>query len=234
MKRPYIICHMVSSVDGKVTGDFFKTDKSKIGVAEYYRIHREFKADAFACGRATMEEVLTNGFYPDLTPYADAEIDRTDYIANGAGNDKCYAISFDRYGKLGWQVSHVDNPDPGYGGSHIVQVMCECVPDAYLAYLRDVGVSYIFAGKEEFDIHLALHKLNTLLDIESLLLEGGSTLNSAFYHANLIDELSLVVLPVSGQREDRTLFNTNKIKNFRMKSSTVIKGKSAWVRYERG
>ena len=34
MNRPYIICHMVSSVDGKVTGDFFKTEKSKKGVKE--------------------------------------------------------------------------------------------------------------------------------------------------------------------------------------------------------
>ena len=222
---------MVSSVDGKVTGDFFKTEKSKKGVKEYYRIHSEFKADAFACGRNTMDECFTYGYYPDLAPYADAKIERTDFVAES--DAKRYAISFDRYGKLGWKVPYIENDDPGYGGSHVIQVMCENVSDAYLAYLRDIGVSYIFDGETDMDLHLALHKLNTIFGIESMMLEGGSTINGAFYAENLVDELSLVVLPISGHSGDKTLFNTDNVKRFKMKSSKVING-AAWVRYERG
>ncbi|MBQ8830976.1 MAG: dihydrofolate reductase family protein [Oscillospiraceae bacterium] len=234
MNRPYIICHMVSSVDGKVTGDFLKAEKSKKGIEEYYRIHRDFKADAFACGRVTMEESFTGGFTPDLTPYADAKIERTDFIAEAEANAKRYAVSFDRYGKLGWKAPYIEDVDPGYGGSHIIQVMCECVSDAYLAYLRDIGVSYIFAGENEMDIQLAMHKLNALFGVESILLEGGSTINAAFYEANLVDEISLVVLAVSAHAGDKTLFNTDNVKRFKMRSSRVIKGNAAWVRYERG
>ena len=224
---------MTSSVDGKVTGNFLKREKSKKGIEEYYRIHSQFKADAFACGRVTMEERFTGGFYPDLTSYADAKIERTDFIADAEADAKRYAISFDRYGKLGWKAPYIEDKDPGYGGSHVIQVMCESASDAYLAYLRDIGVSYIFAGEAELDIALALNKLNALFGIESILLEGGSTLNGAFYAANLVDEISLVVIATSSHGDDKTLFNTDRIKRFKMKSSKVLPGKAAWVRYER-
>ena len=166
MNRPYVICHMPISVDGKVTGDFLKAERGKGGIDEFYRINREFKADAFACGRSIMEPSFTDGFQPDLTPYADVKIDRTDYIADTEADAKRYALSFDRYGKVGWKTPYIENDDHGYGGCHVVQVMCECVSDAYLAYLRDIGVSYIFAGENDMDILVALQKINKYFGIE--------------------------------------------------------------------
>lgn len=53
--RPYIICHMAISIDGKVTGDFLSTKECADACEEYYRINREYQADAFACGSVTME-----------------------------------------------------------------------------------------------------------------------------------------------------------------------------------
>jgi hypothetical protein len=46
---------MAMSLDGKVTGDFL--GKSEYGkfIEDYYRIHREYGADGFLCGRVTME-----------------------------------------------------------------------------------------------------------------------------------------------------------------------------------
>ena len=67
--RPYIICHMVTSVDGKVTGNFLFQSEC-IGATEiYYRLNREIKADGFICGRTTMENSFTGGYYPDLSKY---------------------------------------------------------------------------------------------------------------------------------------------------------------------
>ena len=234
MNRPYVICHMPISVDGKVTGDFLKAERSKGGIEEFYHINREFKADAFACGKSIMGPCFTDSFEPDLTPYADVKIDRTDFIAETAADAKRYALSFDRYGKVGWKAPYIEDEDPGYGGSHVVQVMCECVSDAYLAYLRDVGVSYIFAGNDDMDILMALQKLNALFGIESIILSGGAVLNSAFYQANLIDEISLVVLTVSSQNADKKLFDGSSGRKFKMKSSKVLQKGVAWVRYERG
>lgn len=42
------------------------------------------------------------------------------------------------------------------------------------------GVSYIFAGKNDIDIKLALNKLYSIFGIKKLLLEGGSVINGAF------------------------------------------------------
>ena len=55
MGRPYIICHMVTSLDGKVTGDFLEKNVYSGLIDDYYRIHREYGADDFLCGRVTME-----------------------------------------------------------------------------------------------------------------------------------------------------------------------------------
>ena len=64
--RPHVICHMTTSIDGKVTGKFLETPQGLMASDEYYRVHRDFHADAFACGRITMEGSFTGGWYPDL------------------------------------------------------------------------------------------------------------------------------------------------------------------------
>ncbi len=51
MKRPYIICHMVMSIDGKVTGDYLSRPEAEAAVEHYYESNRNYNADAFACGR---------------------------------------------------------------------------------------------------------------------------------------------------------------------------------------
>lgn len=61
---------------------FKKSEYSKF-IEDYYRIHREYGADGFLCGRVTME-----GSFPQLTvPYNDYDgppIAREDYIAEKA------------------------------------------------------------------------------------------------------------------------------------------------------
>ncbi len=204
MKRPYIICHMTTSLDGKVTGDFLSTPACQAATDIYYEQNRDYHADAFACGRITMEGSFTGGWYPDLAAYVGAQIPREDYVADPSA--RFLAVAFDRHGRLGWQTSRIVDEDPGYGDAHIVEVLCEDTPDAYLAYLRDIGVSYLFAGAAELDLPFALEKLYDLFGIRTLLLEGGSILNGAFQRADVIDELSLVVAPLVGDAQDKPLF----------------------------
>ena len=64
MNRPYIICHMVTSLDGKVTGDFLSLPSCEAATEVYYEINREYKdsnLDGFICGRVTMEGSFTGG-----------------------------------------------------------------------------------------------------------------------------------------------------------------------------
>lgn len=231
MTRPYIICHMVTSIDGKVTGDFLYDAQSEAATEAYYEINREFKADAFACGRVTMEGSFTQGWQPDLSAFADAKLPREDYIADR--NARFFAIAFDRRGRLGWKTPVIEDEDPGYGGAHIIEVMCEEVSDAYLAYLQSVGVSYIFAGKSEMDLPLALKKLKELFGIETLLLEGGSIINEAFQRENLIDELSLVMVPIVIEKEGKPLFMDGVISGYALLDVTARDNGVLWLQYKK-
>ena len=204
MERPYIICHMVQSLDGKVTGDFLYTPACEPATEIYYQLNRDLPSQGFACGRVTMEGSFTQGWYPDLTEFTGALVPAGDFVAQH--NADRFAVSFDRRGRLGWKESVIVDEDPGYGGCHIIQVMCEGVSPSYLAYLRKSGISYILAGSDDLDLPLALNKLKTLFGIETLLLEGGSVINGAFHKAGLIDELSLVVTPQNAEDHDYPLF----------------------------
>lgn len=213
MQRPYIICHMVTSIDGKVTGDFLFRKECENATEVYYDINRNTISDGFICGRTTMEESFTNGYYPDLSIY-DAVDDRCDYIPSELCN--FYAVAFDTNGKLGWKSNCIVDDDPGYGGAQIIEVLSENVDGRYLSYLKTLGIPYVFAGETKIDVKLALNKLKTLFSIETLLLEGGSAINGAFERADAIDELSLVVAPVVADEASKPLFFDSVITDYEL------------------
>lgn len=230
MERPYVICHMTQSVDGKVTGEFLNTPEAVQASEVYYEINRAYRADAFACGRVTMEGSFTSGWYPDLAAFQGEVIPREDFAADPMA--KFFAVAFDRRGRLGWKGARIEDEDPGYGNSHIIEVLCEDASDAYLAYLRSVGVSYIFAGEREMDLPLALRKLKERFGIETLLLEGGSILNGAFQREGVIDELSLVVAPVTAASEDKPLFEGSCIEGYGLKETRMYPDSVLWLNYK--
>lgn len=229
--RPYIICHMVTSIDGKVTGEFLSRPECAGACDVYYEINRDYKADAFACGRITMEGSFTGGFEPDLSAYANADVPEGDYVAESHAG--FFAVAFDRHGRLGWTASRIVDDDPGYGDAHIIEVVLEDAPREYLAYLRDVGVSYVFAGNGEMDLPQALDKLRELFGIRRLLLEGGSVINGAFIREGVVDELSLVVAPLIGGAGDKPLFDGSTVVDFELKETKVCDGGVVWMNYGR-
>ncbi|MBO5286977.1 MAG: dihydrofolate reductase family protein [Clostridia bacterium] len=201
MKKPYIICHMVTSLDNKVTGEFLTKKECESPTEVYYQLNRDYRADGFICGRVTMIGSFTGDFYPDLTLYEESPVE--DHIVDPNGY---LAVCYDRQGRVGWRSGTIKDEDPGYDGSHVVEVLCENVDRRYLTYLKSIGVSYIFAGKSKMDICLSLKKLNKYFNSHCLLLEGGSIINGAFLEADVIDELSLVIAPINAQEIDKPLF----------------------------
>lgn len=217
--RPYIICHMVTSIDGKVTGDFLFNNECADATEIYYGINRERKADGFICGRVTMEGSFTGGWYPDLSQYNPVHHDmdmKMDYIVD----DLCgfYGIAFDTHGKLGWKSNKIIDPDgdPGYDGGQIIEVLSQDVDERYLGYLQSMEISYIFAGEKSIDVELALFKLKNIIGCKTLLLEGGSILNGGFERVGAIDELSLVVAPIIAGKGSKPLFMDSVIENFEL------------------
>ncbi len=216
MERPYIICHMVTSIDGKVTGDFLFRPECAGATETYYRLNRELRANGFICGRVTMEESFTGGWYPDLEQYCAIEGGKRDFIAGELSG--FYAIAFDTHGRLGWKANRIIDPDgdPGYDGAQIIEILSENVDERYLGYLQAMGISYVFAGKEHIDVQLALAKLHSIVGCEKLLLEGGSVINGAFLRAGAIDELSLVVSPAVAGAESKPLFTNACVSDFEL------------------
>lgn len=231
MNRPYIICHMVSSLDGKVTGKFLYEPQCERATGLYYQLHREFGADGFACGRVTMEGSFTGGWYPDLSEY-EPSYSPMDYLVDDLGD--FFAVAFDPHGRLGWKSDRIIDADgdPGYDKAQIIEVLTHQVSGRYLTYLQTLGIPYIFAGDREIDMEEALFKLKAYFGISKLLLEGGSILNGAFQRAGVIDEISLVVAPTVAEAEDKPLFTGSTQEHYGLEDVQYRSG-CLWLTYRK-
>lgn len=232
MNKPYIILHMLMSIDGKVTGDYMNTKVSEALCEEYYRINRQYNADAFVCGRVTMEGSFTGGAKPDLTPFSGTQMEHEDFVAKQADY---YAVSIDPHGKLGWSDSEIHDSDPGYDNAHIIEVLTDDVQDEYLAFLKSKGISFIFCGKNELDAHLLNDKLFNLFGIKTLMLEGGGITDGLFFNSETIDELSLVVVPLVDGSNGVELFENKNVgtQSFKLEKSEVLPNDGLWLNYKK-
>ena len=217
--RPYIICHMLTSLDGKVTGKFLDDKKIEHLIDEYYRIHSELKGDAFACGKNTFLEGFVKDNKVDFSKYSGIKVNKNeDYIYEKISDFKFYGVCFDRKGTLCWKENVLKDDLPGYINAHVIQVMTEQVSEEYLAFLRSLGISYIISGKDDINLEECLEKLRMKFGIKVLLLEGGSLINGSFMKAGVIDEISLVQCPITGEKEDKPLFYEGNIKSYSLET----------------
>jgi len=177
---------MASSVNGKIIAESWGEMRDEFG-SLYEDCHHSFGSQAWMVGRVTMEKDFTEGKQPELVKAA-KPIERKAFI--GDRYAKSFAIAVDAKGKLGWEENEID-------GEHIIEILSETVSDDYLQYLQDLRVSYIFAGKEDLDFEIALNQLHDFFGIKTLMLEGGGNINGSLLNAGLIDELSLLILPLA-------------------------------------
>jgi 2,5-diamino-6-(ribosylamino)-4(3H)-pyrimidinone 5'-phosphate reductase len=219
MKRPYVICHMMPSIDGRIVTSGWNLPSAAMG--EYERIANGFDADAWIIGRISMEPYAGKARIPRTR----RPIARTDFIAPHEAQS--FAIAIDPSGKLRWTKSDID-------GEHVITVLTEQVSDSYLAFLQEKGVSYLFGGRTKVDLPRVLAKLSSQFGIRKLLLEGGGTINGTFLAADVIDELSILVAPVAdGGVGTAALFDApaRRPRQWKLKSVEKVKGGVVWLRY---
>ena len=194
--KPYVVCHMIMSLDGRIASSRWKLNPE--GRAEYEATAATFQANAWMCGRITMAGFARGTM---TKPASDApHIANIDYIAPHV--ETSYAVAIDPGGKLYWESSDIS-------GDHIIAVLTEKVSPYSLAHLQSRRISYLFGGRDRIELPVVLDKLATLFQIKTLLLEGGGKINGTMLGAGLIDELSVLVAPVTdGTTGAPALFDT--------------------------
>ncbi|MCY0997567.1 dihydrofolate reductase family protein [Myxococcus sp. MISCRS1] len=223
-KRPYVICHMVSSLDGRIVTKGWKLPPR--AMAEYERTAETYDADAWMIGRISMEPYAGKAKVP--VRKAGAPIPREDFIARR--DAESYAIVVDPSGKLTWRSGSIDE-------EHVITLLTEQVSDDYLAFLQAKGVSYLFGGKGSLDLKKLLAKLRKVFGIRKLLLEGGGKINGTFLAADLIDELSILVAPIAdGGVGTPSLFDVEgkrgRARHLKRVSVEKRAGDLLWLRYK--
>lgn len=195
--KPYVICHMISSLDGRLHPSRWSDspDGSRAEWSGVYQdVHERLDGDAWIVGRITMAEMTAADAHVPAGPVA---VERPHHFA-APGADS-FAIALDPAGKL-----HFHGPD--MDGDHLVMLLGRDVPDSHLAELTADGISYIVAENTPIDLASMLDVLNRELGISRLLLEGGAAINRSFFTAGLVDELSLLVAPAIDGRSDSPAF----------------------------
>jgi riboflavin biosynthesis pyrimidine reductase len=216
-----VICHMMSSVDGKIlTKNWSGTGLSKKTIKLYETIHKKYDSQAWMCGRVTMERDFADGLY---THRGEPVKEAKDHIADPKA--KSFAIAIDASGKLAWKENNID-------GDHIVEVLTEQVSQEYVDYLQQLGISYLFAGKTELDLKLALQKITRHFPIKTLMLEGGGHLNGAMMTAGLVNELSLLLLPLADGTTSTTVFETGAVSTMKLKHVKKLANDVLWLQYK--
>lgn len=231
--RPKIICHMTSSIDGRLHPSRWTPPAPGIERAvlsgHYEELAERFSPDGWMVGRTTMAEIVKNEGAPSDEAHATGL--RETHVA--AVNGRRLAVGIDPRGKLRYSRDEA-------GGDHLVTVLSQRVSDAYLAELRRAGVSYLFAGPDGADLAQAMQTLGTTFGVKTLLLEGGARINGAFLKAGLIDEISLLVYPgidalsgvptvfeAAGAPDDRPARG----QALRHLATETLDGGAVWLRY---
>ena len=228
MNRPYTVCHIFSALDGAIVGNYMYAPETTAAREQYGKLRATFDSNAILYGTTTMLD-FCDGYVSDLPK--SSHVARNDYIAPHT-EDK-YVIAIDRHGKLAYSQSYLER----HGlRQHIIEVLTKEVSDEYLSYLRGLGISYIFAGKNELECEIAMVKLKEIFSIERLVIAGGGYIDWAFADAGMIDELSLVLAPAADGEQQVTVFertdnSLNRAIAFTLKDVKKLDGNGVWLRY---
>ena len=237
MNRPYIFCHMLTSLDGKIMGNYMSTPEGETGSTIFYDLafdkDRYYKHQGWISGRVTTDDNFTFYKKPDLDE--DAEIvPEGDYVADF--HENIHYVSIDPSGVLGWDKNYIIYQDTR---AHVIEVLTNKASNSYKDLLRKLGIYYIIAGDTTLDYEVLLEKLKKLFKIELLMLGGGGVLNWSFIQEGLCDEVSVVMAASSdGSTKTPTLFmekeglSDDKPVHFKLEDVKIMEGDSLWLRYK--
>lgn len=194
MERPYIISHMMMSLDGRIDCPVM----AQISGEEYYTALDSLGKCSKLTGRTTaaLECTAVGGenSNPELLSFSRESF----HIARQSDQ---YTIVMDTKRSLQWCAAHAD----GY------PVLCICsgnVSDSYLADMRSKGISWVAAGEGKIDLARAMEMLYQEFGIAKVAIVGGGYINGGFLDAGLIDEVSMMIAAgIDGRKGETSVFD---------------------------
>lgn len=239
MKKPYVIIHTHTSLDGKIHAidipEFTTTahQYQRLALDPEKHDKRVFNLQAYGNGRITTDDNFTHYRKPNLDENA-AEVPEGDFVADAEA--PMYYLSIDASGTLGWTENYVDH---GNVRAHVIEILTERATNAYKDFLRRMNISYIIAGEEELDKALVLHKLATLFNMEQIMIGGGGLLNWSYLQDGFVDEVSIVMAPIADGDPDaqslftaREPFSTIQPFSFTLLDVQKLEDNAVWLRYK--
>lgn len=222
MKKPYIICHMMTSIDGRI--DCAMTSKLP-GVNEYYSTLSEINVPTTVSGRVTAELEMADG---EFVPKNKETYGKEGFSKKA--NEKGYEVIVDTKGKLLWHDA------TGMNKPYLILTSTN-VTKEYLDYLDSKNISWIACGNDKVDLVKASEILATEFGVERMGIVGGPIINTAFLDSGLLDEISILVgSGIDGRGGMPTVFDGLPMNHdvTRLKLIDVQKfGSSAvWLRYK--
>lgn len=220
MNKPYIIVHMMTSIDGRI--DCGMTAQLR-GNNEYYSTLDSLDAPTRVSGSVTAATEMANG---DVKFNASKKLNKIAFKKNTIANS--YNIVTDSTGHLRW------SNEAGSSFPHLV-LTSENVSQEYINYLNQNNISWIAVGKEHVDLKKAMDILANEFGVKRLAVVGGGKINGGFLSAGLVDEISIVIGPgVDGRSGQPALFDglTSSIPiPLKLKSVQNYSDGAIWLRY---
>lgn len=224
MKKPYIICHMMTSVDGRI--DCQMTSQLP-GVEDYYTTLDALDVPTTVSGRVTAElEMAEPGTFQPKDPEEIYGAESFSKKADAAG----YEIVADTRGKLLWP--NADGMEKPY-----LILTSEQVSKEYLHYLDQQNISWIVCGKDRIDLARAAEILASEFHVERMGIVGGAAINTAFLDAGLLDEISIVMgAGIDGRGCMASVFDglseEHPLIHLKLMDVKKFNSEAVWIRYK--
>ena len=225
MNKPYIICHMMTAVDGRI--DCAMTEQLP-GVQEYYSTLDSFDAPSRVTGRvaAELEMALPGKFSSKVSSPLGKEAFYKAAVADG------YEVVVDTRGSLLWE-------DQTYTQRPVLVLTGESVNREYLDYLKEKHISWIACGKEHIDLKRACEILADDFGVKRMAVVGGGHINAGFLAEGLLDEVSILIgAGIDGRGGMSAVFDglpmDRPITPLKLKQVQPFESGAVWIRYRVG
>jgi riboflavin biosynthesis pyrimidine reductase len=221
MTKPYIIVHMMTSIDGRI--DCGMTAQMR-GNDEYYAALSAIDCPNRMSGRVTAASELGGRQYhaQDQTP-----LGKESFAVNTTSDS--YNVIVDTHGSLAW------GDDSGNDWPHLV-IASTSTPKEYFDFLNQQHVSWIATGQAQIDLKRAMEIAGEQFGIKRLAVVGGGHINGGMLAAGVVDEISLVVGPgIDGRAGATSVFDgmhkSNQPIQLKLQSVKTYDDGALWLRY---